>query len=440
MRFLKLEKTIGSQNMSNATPELHITPELLGLKNIKIDSVKQNRNGTIHIKVSSTQTEILCHRCHSPTQPYGKGRTLCLRHLPMFGHEVLIEITPPRGICRQCDDRTTTTQTLDWYERNGHHTKPYNDYLMLQLIGSTICDVAKKEGLTEGIVQRVIDEYKIDEVDWKSIKRIGLLGIDEIAKLKGHDDYITLITSRYQGDNKILGVLNGKEKASVKTFLSSIPEKKRKTITAVCVDLCDNYINAAKEALGNQIPIIADRFHVAKLYRKAITQLRSSQLKRLKKLLSAEEYKALRPAIKILISKNECYTKADKKILAPLFKLSPAIKSAYRLARELTHIYNTHHRKAKAQRKINQWIKKINDGDVSCLNTFAKTLEKYSEHVSNYFTKRNTSGWVEGINNKVKVIKRRCYGLTNLKHFFQRIFLDLQGYDIFLPKQTVMVG
>ena len=62
-------------------------------------------------------------------------------------------------------------------------------------IGSTLCDVAKKEGLTEGILQRVIDQYQMDEVDWKSIKRIGLLGIDEIAKLKGHRDYVTLVTS-----------------------------------------------------------------------------------------------------------------------------------------------------------------------------------------------------------------------------------------------------
>lgn len=387
--------------------------------------------------MGSTKKETLCHKCHSPTELYGKGRRLNLRHLPLLGREVYIEITPPRGICRQCDGGTTTTQTLDWFKRSGHHTKPYDDYLMLQLIGSTISDVAKKENLSDGVVQRIIDSYQIDEVDWKSIDRIGLLGIDEIAKLKGHDNYITLITSRHQDRNKILAVIDGKEKASIKAFLSSIPEKKRKTITAVCVDLCDNYINAAKEILSGEIPIIADRFHVAKLYRKAITQLRSSELKRLKKSLSSEEYKSLRPAIKILISQNECYTKSDKKILAALFKLSPAIKSAYRLVRELTHIYNTHHRKPKAQRKIKQWLDKVNSSEVNCLNTFIKTLEKYNDPIANYFGKRHSSGWVEGINNKVKVIKRRCYGLTNLKHFFQRIFLDLQGYNIFLKKHEV---
>ncbi len=284
---------------------------------------------------------------------------------------------------------------------------------------------------------RIRNRHQCDEVDWKTIEKIGLLGIDEVAQKKGHKDYVTLITSRYKNVNKILGVIKGKEKAAIKAFLSSIQKKKRKTITAVCVDLCDNYINAAREVLGKDVPIVADRFHVAKLYRKAITDLRSSELKRLKKLLSEEEYQALRPAIKILIRKQECYSKQDKKTLAPLFKLSPAIKAAYRLARELTHIYNKHHRKSTAQTRIKKWVQTVEASDVTCLNRFIKTLQEYNEPISNYFINRDTSGWVEGINNKVKVIKRRCYGILNIKHVFQRIFLDLQGYDIFLPKQMV---
>jgi len=423
--------------MNGMSDQLKLTPELLGLSDIIITDISEARDGTIHVTVKSTQTETLCCHCKLPTEPYGYGRTLTLRHLSILGREVYIKITPPRGICKRCDDHPTTTQTLDWFQRNGHHTKPYDDYLMLQLIGSTQTDVAKKEGLTEEILQGVIDRYQLDEVDWKTIHRIGLLGLDEIAKKKGYNDYVTLITSRYQGVNKILGVIRGKEKTAIKDFLNTIPKKKRKTITAVCVDLCDNYINAAKEVLGNDIPIVADRFHVAKLYRKAITTLRSSELKRLRKELSEKEYKSLRPAIKILISKHECYSKQDKKILSPLFTLSPSIKAAYRLARELTHIYNKHHRKKTAKNKIQKWIHKVEKSEVKCLDKFIKTLQTYDELVDNYFINRNTSGWVEGINNKVKVIKRRCYGITNLKHFFQRIFLDLQGYDIFLSKQTV---
>jgi transposase len=423
--------------MSQLLEDLKLTPALLGLSDLEITSVRETRSGDIHVSVKSTKSETLCRKCHGPTESYGSGRPLVLRHLPMFGRKVYIEIKPPRGICKQCDDNPTTTQILDWFKRNGHYTKPYEDYLMLQLIGSTITDVAKKEGITEDQLQGVLDSYKIDAVDWKTVKRIGLLGIDEIAKLKGHHDYMTLITGFYHGEKKILAVLDGKKESTIKAFLSSIPIKKRKTITATCVDMCDNYINAVEQVLGKEIPIVVDRFHVAKLYRKAIQKLRSNELKRLKKILSEEEYKSLRPAIKILISNHECYSATEKKILAPLFKHSPAIKAAYRLARELTHIYNKHHKKKTAKKKMDQWINKVEASEVTCFKTFVKTLTKYEDYICNYFIRRETSGWVEGMNNKVKVIKRRCYGISNVKHFFQRIFLDFQGYDIFLKKQTV---
>jgi len=423
--------------MNKFTDQLNPTSELLGLSDIIITDTKEARDGSIHIIVKSIKTEILCPHCKTPMEPYGYGRSLTLRHLPVFGREVYIEITPPRGICKRCDDNPTATQTLDWFKQNGHMTKPYEDYLMLQLIGSTQSDVAKKESVTEENLQNIMDRYKMESVDWGTIKRIGLLGIDEIAQKKGYKDYVTIITSRYQTKNKILGVIEGKEKANIEAFLSSIPKKKKKTITAICVDMCNNYIGAISAVFSSDIPIVVDRFHVAKLYRKSIAELRSQELKRLRKDLTKESYQALRPAIKILISKQERYNKKEKEILSPLFKLSPAIKAAYRLSRELMIIYNTHYKKETAQRKIEQWIRKVELSSVTCLDTFIKTLAYYSDYIGNYFIRRETSGFVEGINNKVKVIKRRCYGIYNLKHLFQRIYLDLQGYDIFLPKHMV---
>ena len=53
------------------------------------------------------------------------------------------------------------------------------------------------------------------------------------------------------------------------------------------------------------------------------------------------------------------------------------------------------------------------------------------EIITNYFTNRSSSGWIEGLNNKIKVLKRRCYGLTNPINFFRRNWLDLCGYEAF---------
>jgi transposase len=416
---------------------LSIPKELLGLDDVEILGAKITSSGDIIISVVSIKKEILCHKCNKPCDAHGKGTTIRLRHLSILGRKTYIELTPPRGICKNCDQNPTTTQTLSWYKRNGRYTKPYEDHVLLSMINSTISDVSIKEGISDTAIQNIIDRYIEAKVDWRKIKKLGILGIDEITIKKGYKDYITIITSRVNNQNKILSVIRGKEKAKIKAFFSSIPKKKSKTIIAVCCDMYDGYVNAAREVFGDNVAIVIDRFHVAKLYRKALVALRKKELKRLRKELSEEEYKSLKAAISILVKKQEYYTKQDKLELELLFKYSPALKAAYKMARQLTSIFNTNHKKETANKKITKWINKVQSNEIKCFNTFSKTLTKYKDEVTNYFVDRNTSGFVEGLNNKFKVIKRRCYGIVNIKNYFQRIFLDLEGYNIFLNNQAV---
>ena len=81
--------------------------------------------------------------------------------------------------------------------------------------------------------------------------------------------------------------------------------------------------------------------------------------------------------------------------------------------------------------RFDEWISEVKKSKLSFLKTFLKTLNKYKNQIANYFINRQTSGFVEGFNNKLKVMKRRCYGILNLKHMFQRLVLDTIGYGIY---------
>lgn len=81
--------------------------------------------------------------------------------------------------------------------------------------------------------------------------------------------------------------------------------------------------------------------------------------------------------------------------------------------------------------KIERWIKQVNKSELTCFDGFISTLEKYKPYIANHFKQRKNSGFVEGLNNKVKVAKRRCYGLASIKTIFQRPFLDFQGLEIY---------
>ena len=134
-----------------------------------------------------------------------------------------------------------------------------------------------------------------------------------------------------------------------------------------------------------------------------------------------------------LRKKEEALTDEEKIVLLILFTYSPAIKQAYDFQNSLTEIFNKNINKQEASKLIKQWIKEISESDQTCFDKFISTLNKNWDDILNYFHRKQkkNSGFIEGLNNKIKVIKRRCYGIFNIEKLFQRIFLDLEGYEKF---------
>jgi len=192
----------------------------------------------------------------------------------------------------------------------------------------------------------------------------------------------------------------------------------------------DGFINAAKEVFGSKVIVVIDRFHVAKSYRGATETLRKKEMRRLKKELSEDEYKKLKNIMWILRKKEINHSGEEKETLNLLFKYSPVMKKAYKFRNKLTELFNQSISPKQAKRKIKQWIKNIEKSELTCFDTFIKTLRKLWNEILSYFKNRLNSGFVEGFNNKIKVIKRRCYGIFDIENLFQRISIDLRGYGL----------
>jgi transposase len=117
--------------------------------------------------------------------------------------------------------------------------------------------------------------------------------------------------------------------------------------------------------------------------------------------------------------------------LKKLFQLSPLLGTAYLLCQTLTWIFNQPLTKVEAQGRFRAWKALVQQSGVACFDGFLKTLDERMDEITNYFVDRHSSGFVEGLNNKIKVIKRRCYGVFNIGHLFQRIMIDFEGYERF---------
>ena len=404
----------------------------LDIPDVRVLQTTVGERGEIIITIESTKAGTLCRKCGRwITKQHGRDEWVTIRHLPVFGRPSFLRYRPKRYQCQHCEDHPTTSEKLEWQDANSPHSFAYDNHILLQLVNSTVEDVSLKEGLPYESVAGALERRIDARVDWTGMAEIEVLGLDEIALKKGQRDYVTLVTGRTrEGEIEILGVLPGHEKAEVVEFFRCMPLRILQKVQAVCCDLWEAYTEAVREEIPTA-RIVIDRFHVAKHYRDAAEQVRKQELLHLKKTLPKAEYQKLNGSFRAFRKNAKDLNKAERKILRRFFGHSASAKQAYLLREQLTAIFEMHLSKKQAQSKIRHWIQQVQESGLHCFENFLKRLLAWWQEITNYFIRRETSGFVEGFNNRVKVLKRRCFGIFNLKHLFQRIYLDLHGYRLF---------
>lgn len=407
----------------------------LELPDVEILKVSRNSQGNYVIELRSTKKTGVCRKCGKEIRHFkGYDEWITIRHLPILGREVYLKIRPRRYQCLECDNEPTTSERFPWRVPGKSHTKAYRDHVLRCLINSSIEDVCLKENLGEKHVEAMLSGSHFGENPLDHIPYIGTLGLDEIALKKGHRDFVVIVSSHYEGRTQLLGILPDRKKETVCKFLRRIPDALKATIDEVATDMYEGYLNAAKETLGQSVEIVVDRFHVAQAYRKSADIIRKQEQKRLKKELTEDDYKQLKGLLWAFRKNPDKLTETDNLVLEKAFDYSSDLKEVYQLRNAMTDIFEESYTKQEAITAFKEWEEKVIQSGLNCYDSFIKTLNSFQSPIANYFNNRCNSGFVEGFNNKIKVIKRRCYGIFNIKHLRQRVLLDTLGPELMITK------
>jgi len=172
------------------------------------------------------------------------------------------------------------------------------------------------------------------------------------------------------------------------------------------------YATVCEELLVNAI-ITVDRFHVA--------QAVNRELKKLKNQQKAQNPEVLKGTHYVILKNQDNLTDNQQEKLQQIYETCPTLKMAHRLRECLRHIFECSSTKEKAISRIQKWIL-IAEGK-GLFPDFRKTLTNWLDRIANYFWRRTTSSIVEGINNKIKLIKRKAFGFRNFEHFRLRVMV-----------------
>ena len=400
----------------------------LDIPDVRVLQTEVTKAGELILTIESTLSSTNCRRCgRTITERHGLDEPRLLRHLPILGHVVYLRIRPKRFRCPFCDDHPTTTQRLDWYDPNALHTKAYERHLIVQMVNSTLTDVEAKEDVTADALLGILDRWIARSVEWDVLAPFATLGIDEIALLKGHRDFVAVISAQTQdGDLHVLAVLPDRLKATVVAWLITIPAIIRERITTVCTDIWEGYITAVQQVLPDATLVI-DRFQVARQYRDGVDELRKQELRRLQKELPKAAQDDLKRTLWPFRKRADDLDADEKVRLDRLLAYSPALRQAYTFREQLTTIFDTARSKKDGMRRIRFWRARVVKSELTCFDAFFKLLDTWLDLIANYFINRQSSGIVEGLNTKLKVLKRRCYGLRNVVRLGERLTLDLEA-------------
>ena len=347
----------------------------------------------------------------------------------MFGRRVVVEIRPKRYRCPHCEGGPTTTQRCTWYDPNRPHTTAFEQDVLKRLIHSTVADISRSLGLGVKAVEGILDARLAPAVDWTAFATLETLGIDEVALRKGHGHDLAVIWARdVDRQNHVLAVLPNRLRATVQSFLESIPDPLKTTVRRVCMDLWEGYAGAVAAAAAlPKAHIVVDRGHVAVHYRGAVDTLRQAECRRLNADRSPERAvptTALRP---LLRREWRSLNPDQQGKVVELFQQTPALARAYVLRTLLTAIFESTPDRATAQSRLRLWVKQVKASGLHGFDTFLKTWHRWQDKILNSFDGRQTSGFVEGLNNKLKLLKRRCFGLDDPTELFRRLWLDIEG-------------
>jgi transposase len=392
---------------------------LLDLPGLRVTRLEYDSDqARLHIFCEHQNHSALCPTCTKSSTAIHQYRKRAIRDLPWAGKICLVEFAARRFFCRGCG--CPFREELAWLPRHSRLTDRYAAYVFDQCRRTSLQAVHRKERLGYKTVERLYYERAQITTRVAEPVLVRQLGIDEIALRKGHDQFVLVLSDLEQG--RILEVLADRTKETLMAYFADWTDEQRQAVREVAMDLWEPYAQAVEACLP-QAQIVADRFHVMKLLNDQVTTARR-QIQR----EAPEEVRSVLKGCRWLLVRNEVdLSQAQKERLQAMFLVAPSLGELHRLKERFRAIFAAPLSRELANWRLFGWIAQVERSGLSALTSFVGTLRRRLSHILNYFPARLSSGRVEGLNTKIKLIKRCAYGFGNFAHFALRVQVECDG-------------
>jgi transposase len=336
-----------------------------------------------------------------------------VRDLPCGPYRIYLEFEVRRVFCKSC--QAVKREALDFLSDSPFYTKRFAYYVGRRCRSSPISDVAKELHLDWDSVKTLDKQYMKAQLAKAGTPAPKRIGIDEISIKKRH--VYRIVVSDLDRKRAIWFGGEDRSEVSMAQFYAWLGEKKSKQVRLALMDMWKPFRNATR-IHAPQAAILFDKFHVMRHLGKALDEVRKSEYAR----LSGEDRKFIKGQKYTLLSNRENLGLEGKQALRTLLAANKRLNTAYLLKESFGQLWS-YSSEAWARRFFENWRAALKWQRLKPLEKFAELVERHWEGIAAYCKPENkvSLGFVEGLNNKIRVIQRRAYGLRDEEYLRLKI-------------------
>jgi transposase len=358
-----------------------------------------------------------CHACGRPAQTVHSATRKFVRDLSLADFSLMLQIEYRKIWCGSCGGvRVEQLEFVDTHQRVTHRLAAYAAQLCKA--GLSVEAVAQHLDLdpkTVKAIDKAALEAEFGQTTYDGLKR---LAIDEIAVKKGHN-YMTVVLDYDTG--RVVWMGKGRQNATIDAFFEAMPTEVREGIEAVAIDMWEPYINAVKRWCP-QADVVFDLFHVVQAFNKVIDDIRNEEFRK-----ASGDLRELLKGSKYLFLKNWGNLKRDGRVqLEEILDLNARLNTLYWLKDLLAHIWDYYY-PGWAMKMLVEWCEVARQDGHPALVRFAQKLERHQYGIISHCQHQIHTSKLEGVNNKIKVVKRIAYGFHDLEYFALKVKQALPG-------------
>jgi transposase len=362
---------------------------------------------------------LICSGCGQSTDQVHDRRWRQVRDLPLLEAQTYLQVQRRRVLCPCCGPKL---EHVPWLDRYARVTRRLAENVARLCAILPIQHVAGFYGLHWETVKRIDKQHLQETLGPPNLAGVEAVVLDEFAIQKGHR-YATVIAEPYT--KRVLWVGRGRGRKDVRPFFELLGAEGRRNLHAAVIDMNGAY----EEEIRYQCPfaeIVYDLFHVvAKYGREVVDRVRVDQANRLRQDQQARH--VVKSARWLLLrNKKNIARREDRIKLRDLLAANRALMTVYVLKDDLKHLWDYRYPKA-ARRFWKQWYHRAIRSRIEPLKAFARKLKPYLNGIIAHCRWPLHTSVIEGINNKIKVIKRMAYGFRDDEYFFLKIRAAFPG-------------